>query len=71
MGARIMYGAMWDEWVYLISCLKAQSNRLFICRYDEGTAFMPVVPYKRLLPVSDKYPFLALDADGYDLPSDW
>lgn len=38
MGARIMYGAMWDE-------------------YDEGTAFMPVVPYKRLLPVSDKYPF--------------
>ena len=54
-----------------MSCLKAQSNRLFICRYDEGTAFMPVVPYKRLLPVSDKYPFLALDADGYDLPSDW
>ena len=32
---------------------------------------MPVVPYKRLLPVSDKYPFLALDEDGYDLPSDW
>ncbi|TFK38727.1 hypothetical protein BDQ12DRAFT_683236 [Crucibulum laeve] len=39
--------------------------------YDEGTAFMPVVPSKRQLPVSDKYPFLALDEDGYDLPSDW
>ncbi|KIL61791.1 hypothetical protein M378DRAFT_129485 [Amanita muscaria Koide BX008] len=39
--------------------------------YDEGTAFLPVVPNKRLLPVHDKFPFLALDADGYDLPSDW
>ncbi|KAF8878452.1 hypothetical protein BD779DRAFT_1628560, partial [Infundibulicybe gibba] len=51
-GARIMYGAMWDE-------------------YDEGTAFMPVVEKKRMLPESDKYPFMALDEDGFDLPSDW
>ncbi|KAG6854198.1 hypothetical protein C0991_009511 [Blastosporella zonata] len=39
--------------------------------YDEGTAFMPVVEKKRMLPVSDKHPFLSLDEDGYDLPSDW
>ncbi|KAG6849764.1 hypothetical protein H0H93_005446 [Arthromyces matolae] len=39
--------------------------------YDEGTALMPVVEKKRLLPVSDVHPFLALDEDGYDLPSDW
>lgn len=32
---------------------------------------MPVVESKRLLPESDKYPFMALDEDGYDLPSDW
>ncbi|KAG6889033.1 hypothetical protein C0992_006601 [Termitomyces sp. T32_za158] len=39
--------------------------------YDEGTAFMPAIEKKRMLPVSDSHPFLALDADGYDLPSDW
>ncbi|PFH48275.1 hypothetical protein AMATHDRAFT_65829 [Amanita thiersii Skay4041] len=39
--------------------------------YDEGTAFMPAVTTKRQLPVHEKFPFLALDADGYDLPSDW
>ncbi|KAJ7223466.1 hypothetical protein GGX14DRAFT_658206 [Mycena pura] len=39
--------------------------------YDEGTAFLPVVEKKRLLPESEKWPFLALDEDGYDLPSDW
>lgn len=32
---------------------------------------MPVVEHKRLLPESDRYPFMALDEDGYDLPSDW
>ncbi|TFK23712.1 hypothetical protein FA15DRAFT_620323 [Coprinopsis marcescibilis] len=52
VGARIMYGAMWDE-------------------YDEGTAFMPAVSYKRNLPVSDTWSFLALDQEGQDLPSDW
>lgn len=40
-------------------------------RYDEGTAFLPVVSHKRNLPVSDKWTFLALDAEGHDLPSDW
>ncbi|KAJ6613961.1 hypothetical protein B0H10DRAFT_2046865 [Mycena sp. CBHHK59/15] len=39
--------------------------------YDEGTAFLPVVEKKRLLPESDKWPFLSLDEDGYDLPADW
>ena len=32
---------------------------------------MPVVPSKQMLPVSDKFRFLALDEDGYDVPSDW
>ena len=40
-------------------------------RYDEGTAFMPIVEHKRNLPVSDKYQFLSLDEDGFDVPSDW
>uniref|UniRef100_D8Q9L4 Xylosidase/arabinosidase n=1 Tax=Schizophyllum commune (strain H4-8 / FGSC 9210) TaxID=578458 RepID=D8Q9L4_SCHCM len=41
--------------------------------YDEGTAFLPVVEKSRNLPKTedDKFQFLALDADGYDLPSDW
>ncbi|KAJ8088811.1 hypothetical protein PM082_014057 [Marasmius tenuissimus] len=39
--------------------------------YDEGTALMPVVEKARLLPDGGKYPFLALDAEGYDLPADW
>ncbi|KAJ6509668.1 hypothetical protein DFH09DRAFT_1374678 [Mycena vulgaris] len=39
--------------------------------YDEGTAFLPVIEKKRLLPESEAWPFLALDEDGYDLPSDW
>ena len=47
--------------------------RLTINRYDEGTAFMPIVTRKNQLPlpVRDKYRFLAPDADTYDLPSDW
>jgi len=44
---------------------------LFFIRYDEGTAFMPIVESRRLLPESDKFRFMALDEDGYDLPSDW
>ena len=42
-------------------------------RYDEGTAFMPIVTNKNQLPlpVRDKYRFLAPDADTQDLPSDW
>lgn len=42
-----------------------------ICRYDEGTAFMPVVQTRRQVPVSDKFRFMGFDEDGYDLPSDW
>ena len=40
-----------------------------LSRYDEGTAFLPVVSKKRQLPGPGD--FLALDADGYDLPPDW
>lgn len=40
-------------------------------RYDEGTALMPTVCDKQMLPVSHRYPFMALDEDGYELPSDW
>ncbi|KAL5495884.1 hypothetical protein ACEPAI_1348 [Sanghuangporus weigelae] len=50
--AKIVYGAMWDE-------------------YDEGTAFLPAVSKKRELPVEAQGRFIALDADGYDLPPDW
>lgn len=32
---------------------------------------MPVVSKKRQVPVNDKYNFMALDEDGYDLPADW
>ncbi|KAF7292859.1 hypothetical protein MIND_01184900 [Mycena indigotica] len=41
--------------------------------YDEGTAFLPVVPKSSMLPDSEgeRWPFLALDEDGFDLPSDW
>ncbi|KAI0352361.1 hypothetical protein OH77DRAFT_1383710, partial [Trametes cingulata] len=39
--------------------------------YDEGTALMPVVSYRRQLPVHEKYRFMALDEDDHDLPQDW
>ncbi|KXN80803.1 Serine/threonine-protein kinase HT1 [Leucoagaricus sp. SymC.cos] len=39
--------------------------------YENGDALLPVVPEKNLLPQSDKCTFMALDEDGYDLPSDW
>lgn len=32
---------------------------------------MPVVSKKRNLPVHEKYNFMALDEDGFDIPSDW
>ncbi|KAJ7751180.1 hypothetical protein B0H14DRAFT_2405665 [Mycena olivaceomarginata] len=40
-------------------------------RNDKGTMFLPVVEKKRLLPENDKWPFLALDEEGQDLPADW
>ncbi|KXN82473.1 hypothetical protein AN958_02525 [Leucoagaricus sp. SymC.cos] len=39
--------------------------------YYNGFALLPVVPQKNLLPQSNKCEFMALDEDGYDLPSDW
>ena len=32
---------------------------------------MPVVSHKRQVPIHDKYRFMALDEDGFDLPPDW
>ncbi len=32
---------------------------------------MPVVQNKRQVPKNDKYNFMALDEDGFDLPPDW
>ena len=53
-GARIMYGAMWDE-------------------YDEGTQFLPAITKTEDLPHddNDKFPLIAYDVDGYDVPADW
>ncbi|KIK57177.1 hypothetical protein GYMLUDRAFT_247141 [Collybiopsis luxurians FD-317 M1] len=39
--------------------------------YDEGTALMPSVESKILLPISNRYPLMALDEDGYIVSSDW
>ncbi|KIY43969.1 hypothetical protein FISHEDRAFT_22785, partial [Fistulina hepatica ATCC 64428] len=39
--------------------------------YDEGTAFLPIVEKRRDLPIHEKFKFMALDEDGYELPSDW
>ena len=48
-------------------------RRLMIGRYDEGTAFMPIVTHKNKLPlpVRERYRFLAPDVDAQDLPPDW
>ncbi|KAJ3994531.1 hypothetical protein F5050DRAFT_465003 [Lentinula boryana] len=51
-GAKIIYGATWDE-------------------YDEGTALMPAVESRLLLPISHQSPLLPLDEDGYTVPADW
>lgn len=32
---------------------------------------MPIVEHKQNLPESEKFRFMALDEDGYDVPSDW
>ena len=32
---------------------------------------MPVVQTKRQIPQNEKYNFMALDEDGFDLPPDW
>lgn len=32
---------------------------------------MPAVEHKSALPDSDKFKFMALDEDGYDVPADW
>lgn len=62
---------MWDEYVSLPPWLMLLLRTNLVFRYDEGTAFMPVVSKKRQVPKHDKYEFMALDEDGYDLPPDW
>ena len=56
----------------ILSCFSFL-QRFTMNRYDEGTAFMPIVTHRNQLPlpVRDKYKFLAPDADVQDLPSDW
>lgn len=54
---------------HMCMCMLCMMCMYVYYRYDEGTAFMPVVSYKRQLPQPGQ--FLALDEDGYDLPSDW
>lgn len=82
-GAKIIYGAMFDEvsrW-----CLTRLASRLFLFpsldltltlfldlflqQYDEATALMPAETHSSSLPT--ERPFLALDADGEELPDDW
>lgn len=59
-------------WRQVHNVKKAGVNIMYAAmwdEYDEGTALMPVVARKRELPRPGN--FLALDADGYNLPSDW
>ena len=58
--------------LFLLVCVFG-TPKLTKNRYDEGTAFMPIVTKKNQLPlpVRDRYKFLAPDADNYDLPADW
>jgi hypothetical protein len=39
--------------------------------YEMGTAFLPVVSTKAMLPKHDQFDFMALSEDGQDLQSDW
>lgn len=39
--------------------------------YETGTAFLPVVSTKPMLPKHEKFDFMALSEDGHDLQSDW
>jgi len=62
---------MWDECVSPRRSLQLTSQIPALCRYDEGTEFMPVVSHSSQLRVHPSYRFVALDVDGYDLSSDW
>jgi hypothetical protein len=41
--------------------------------YDEGTQFLPAITKTEDLPhdENDKFPLIAYDIDGYDVPADW
>ncbi|KXN83155.1 Serine/threonine-protein kinase-transforming protein raf [Leucoagaricus sp. SymC.cos] len=62
---------LWDQ-IYNASKLGART--MYGVSWDDycyGHALLPVVPQKNLLPQTNKCMFMALDEDGYDLPSDW
>jgi hypothetical protein len=63
-------GALFWEQAY--NCVSSGATMLYNAMFDEvdeGTAILKACPKKSLAP-ADGY-WLTLDADGYDLPSDW
>jgi hypothetical protein len=59
-------------WRQIYNALSAGNKMLYIAMFDEvdeGTAIFKVAATRRDAPV--EAPFLALDADGTSLPSDW
>ncbi|KAJ3558847.1 hypothetical protein NP233_g11419 [Leucocoprinus birnbaumii] len=61
-------------WEQLYSASRLSVQTIIGVSWDNfyfGHALMPVIPTRNLLPQSTKFRSLALDADGYDLPSDW
>jgi hypothetical protein len=59
-------------WHQIYNAVDAGSSMVFTAMFDEvdeGTAIYKTVPDQIALPASP--PFLALDADGCNLPSDW
>ena len=63
-------GALFWEQAY--NCVSSGATMLYNAMFDEvdeGTAILKACPKKSLAP-ADGY-WLTLDADGYNLPSDW
>ncbi|KXN86667.1 Mitogen-activated protein kinase kinase kinase ANP1 [Leucoagaricus sp. SymC.cos] len=62
---------LWDQ-IYRAS--KVGARTLYGLSWDDycnGTALMPVVPRRNLLPQSNEFKFMALDKENYNLSSDW
>ncbi|KAJ3552781.1 hypothetical protein NP233_g12795 [Leucocoprinus birnbaumii] len=61
-------------WKQLYSASRLGVRTVIGVSWDDfqlGRVFIPAIPTRNLLPQSTKFRSLALDADGYDLPSDW
>ncbi|MDB5106335.1 MAG: hypothetical protein JWP91_4024 [Fibrobacteres bacterium] len=59
-------------WTQVYNAVSSGSTMLYGAMFDEvneGTAMFKVVPKRSMAPVEASW--VALDADGYDLPSDW